>query len=147
MQQYDIGLTAHDSKKEELVHLIRNYREALTECSLVATRNTGRMIQHSTGLSVAQMHSGLLGGYQQLGALIANEKVHMVIFMQDPFTVHPGEKDIEALTRICNIYNVQFATNMSTAEAVLHHFFEKKSANSTIFDLSDLSCSIAGIHS
>ena len=146
MQQFDIGFTAHDPKKEELVHLVRTYREALEECSLVATRNTGRMIQHSTGLSVVQMHSGLLGGYQQLGTLIANEKVKIVIFLQDPIIVHPDEQDIMALHRMCNVYNIPFATNKSTAEAVLQLFFERRSAFFSDKRLPVLKCGLVEVH-
>jgi methylglyoxal synthase len=146
MQQFDIGLTAHDSKKEELVHLVRTYREALEGCSLAATKNTGRMIQHSTGLSVVQMHSGLLGGYQQLGTLIVNEKVKTVIFLQDPLIVHPDEQDIMALNRVCNAYNIPFATNKATAEAVLHLFFERRAAFLTDKRLPVLNCDLIGVH-
>lgn len=146
MQQFDIGLIAHDSKKEELVQLVRTYRETLEGCSLVATRNTGRMIQHSTGLSVIQMHSGLLGGYQQLGTLIVNEKVKIVIFLQDPFVAHADEQDIMALHRICNVYDIPFATNKSTAEAVLHLFFERRSALFMDKRLPVLNCDLVGVH-
>ena len=140
MQQFDIAFTSHDSKKEELVRLIRTYKEIMGEYSLVATRNTGRMIQHATGLSVAQMHSGLLGGYQQLGALVASGNVKAVIFLEDPFIVHPAFDDITALKRICTIYNVPFASNMAAAEAILHLFFEKAPAHRITCKLPELFC-------
>jgi methylglyoxal synthase len=60
MQQFDIAFTAHDSRKEELVHLVRTYKEIMRDYSLVATRNTGRMIEHATGLQIARVHTGLL---------------------------------------------------------------------------------------
>lgn len=128
MHQFDIAFTAHDSKKEELVHLVRTYKETMRDYSLVATRNTGRMIEHATGLSVAQMHAGLLGGYQQIGALVAGGNVKVIIFLQDPVIVHPATCDMVALNRICNIHNVPLATNLAAAEAVLHFFFEKRPA-------------------
>jgi methylglyoxal synthase len=144
MEQFDIAFTSHDSKKEELVRLIRTYREIMGEYSLVATRNTGRMIQHATGLSIAQMHSGALGGYQQLGALVASGNVKAVIFLEDPFTVHPALDDIAALKRICNIHNIPFASNTATAKAVLHLFFENVPKHNIDPELPELVCSLTG---
>jgi methylglyoxal synthase len=126
MQQFDIAFTAHDSRKEELVHLVRTYKEIMRDYSLVATRNTGRMIEHATGLQIARVHTGLLGGYQQIGALVAIGNVKVIIFLQDPFIIHPAASDIIALNRICNVHNIPMATNTTASEAVLHFFFEKK---------------------
>jgi methylglyoxal synthase len=147
MEKFDIGFTADDSKKEELVNLVRTYREAMEKYSLVATRNTGRMIQHATGLQVAQMHSGLLGGHQQLCTLVTNGNIKVVISLQDPLIVHPEHHDIAALNRICNIYNIQLATNMSTAEAVLHHFFDKKHKHTSRHQIPEYACDLIGVHS
>ena len=147
MAEFDIGFTAHDSKKEDLLRLVRTYREAMGKYSLVATRNTGRMIQHATGLTVAQMNSGLMGGYLQFGALVANGDIKIIISLQDPFIVHPEFNDIIALNRICNIYNIQLATNWSTAEAVLHHFFDKKNKHNSGRQIPEYACDLIGIHS
>ena len=144
MQQFDIAFTSHDSKKEELVQLVRTYREVVEKYSLVATRNTGRMIQHGTGLPVAQMHSGELGGYQQLGALVAGGNVKAVIFLEDPFIVHPALDDIAALKRICTIRNIPLASNAASAEAILHLFFESIPAHNVDHALPELACSTTG---
>jgi methylglyoxal synthase len=143
MQQFDIAFSSHDSKKEELVRLIKTYKEIMGEYSLVATRNTGRMIQHSTGLSIAQMHSGTLGGYQQLGALVASGNVKAIIFLEDPFIVHPALDDIAALKRICNIHNIPFASNAATAESVLHLFFESIPAHTIDREVPELTLSFS----
>jgi methylglyoxal synthase len=144
MQQFDIAFTSHDSKKEELVRLIKTHKEIIEEYSLVATRNTGRMIQHATGLSVAQMHSGTLGGYQQLSALVASDNVKAVIFLEDPLIVHPALDDIAALKRICNIRNIPFASNTASAESVLYFFFKSISAHTIDCELAGIACSFSG---
>ena len=143
MQQYDIAFTSHDSKKEDLVRLIRTYKEKLLEYSLIATRNTGRMIQHGTGLSVVQMHSGTLGGYQQLSALVTSGNIKAVIFLEDPFIVHPALDDIAAFKRICNIRNIPFASNAASAEAVLHLFFKSISTHTIDHELPGLTHSLS----
>ena len=144
MQQFDLAFTSHDSKKEELVQLVRTHKEAMEKYCLVATRNTGRMIQHGTGLSVAQMHSGTLGGYQQLSSLVASGNVKAVIFLEDPLIVHPALDDIAALKRICNIRNIPFASNVASAEAVLHFFFKSIPAHTIDCKLPELTRSLSG---
>ena len=125
MQQFDIAFSAHDSRKEELVHLVRTYKEIMINYSLVATRNTGRMIEHATGLRIARVHNGTLGGYQQMGSMVACGNIKVIILLQDPFIIHPAASDIVALNRICNIHNIPLATNIASSEAILHFFIEK----------------------
>jgi methylglyoxal synthase len=74
------------------------------------------------------LQSGPLGGDQQIGALIANEEVNAVIFLRDPLTAHPHEPDVSALLRVCDVHNVPLATNLATAEAVLHLMAEHSEA-------------------
>ena len=82
------------------------------------------MIQQATGLPVTLMQSGPLGGDQQIGAMVASNSVKAVIFLRDPLTAQPHEPDITALLRVCDVHNVPLATNLATAEAVLHLLFE-----------------------
>jgi methylglyoxal synthase len=115
-----LALVAHDAKKDDMVDLIKAHKEELAEVGLVATRGTGQLIQERTGLPITLWQSGPLGGDQQIGALIANEEVNAVIFLRDALTANPHEPDVSALLRVCDVHNVPLATNLATAEAVLH---------------------------
>jgi methylglyoxal synthase len=119
-----LALIAHDNKKEEMLSLVADHRDNLSELSLVATRSTGLLIQERTGLQVTLMQSGPMGGDQQIGSLVASGVVKAVIFLRDPLTVQPHEPDVSALLRLCDVHNVPLATNLTTAEAVLHLIFE-----------------------
>ncbi|MDP2931699.1 MAG: methylglyoxal synthase [Chloroflexota bacterium] len=123
-----LALVAHDSKKDDMVQLVKVHKEELAEVDLVATRSTGQLIQERTGLPVTLLQSGSLGGDQQIGALVANGDVTAVIFLRDPLTAHPHEPDVSALLRVCDVHNVPLATNLATAEAVLHLIAEHPEA-------------------
>lgn len=122
-----MALIAHDSKKEEIVALVKTHREELARLDLVATRSTGTLIQARTGLSLTLMESGPHGGDQQIGALVAKGDVKAVIFLRDPLTAQAHEPDISALLRICDVHNVPLATNLATAEAVLSCIAQQRS--------------------
>lgn len=123
-----LALVAHDSKKDALVQLVKSHKGELAEVDLLATRGTGQLTQERTGLPVRLLQSGPLGGDQQIGALIASGGVNAVIFLRDPLTAHPQEPDVSALLRICDVHNVPLATNLATAEAVLHLMAEHPQA-------------------
>ena len=123
-----LALVAHDAKKEDMAQLVKAHKEELAELDLIATQNTGRLIQGRTGLSVMLLQSGPLGGDQQIGALITNGKIDAVVFLRDPLTAHPHEPDVSAFLRVCDVHNVPLATNIATAEAVLHLVFEHPEA-------------------
>jgi methylglyoxal synthase len=123
-----LALVAHDAKKDDMVDLMRVHRDELAEVDLVATRDTGQLIQKRIGLPVTLLQSGALGGDQQIGALIASEEVDAVIFLRDPFMADPRETDVSALLRVCDVHNVPLATNLATAEAVLHLMTEHPEA-------------------
>jgi methylglyoxal synthase len=116
-----LALIAHDAKKDDLVQLVKIYKEELAKIDLFATRGTGNLIQKRIGLRVTLLQSGPNGGDQQIGALIASEQLDAVIFLRDALTAHPHEPDVSALLRVCDVHNVSLATNLATAEAVLHH--------------------------
>ena len=128
MKRLALALIAHDSKKEDMTCLAKAHQRELAELELVATRNTGQVIQSRVGLPVTLMKSGPHGGDQQIGALVANGKVGAVIFLRDPLMAQPHEPDISALLRVCDVHNVPLATNLATAEAVLHLLFEHPEA-------------------
>ena len=128
MKRLSLALVAHDTKKEDMVRLVKAHKEELSGLELTATRSTGRLIQERTGLKVRLLESGSMGGDQQVGALVANEAVKAVIFLRDPLTAHPHEPDVSALLRVCDVHNVPLATNLTTAEAVLRLIFEHPEA-------------------
>ena len=114
-----IALIAHDRKKDDLIQFVTAYQPILSEHTLYATGTTGRRIMEETDLEVIRFRSGPLGGDQQIGAMIAQDEMDMIIFFRDPLTAQPHEPDVSALMRLCDVYNVPLATNMGTAEVLL----------------------------
>ena len=80
-------------KKEEMLEFVGNHLDVLKQFHLVATRTTGTLINEKYNLNVETMMSGPLGGDQQIGAMVATEKVDYVIFMRDPLNAQPHEPD------------------------------------------------------
>ena len=128
MKKFTLALIAHDAKKEDMVQLVKAHKEELAKADLVATRSTGQLVMGRTRLPVTLMQSGPLGGDQQIGAMVADEQIDAVIFLRDPLTAHPHEPDVSALLRICDAHGIPLATNIATAEAVLHLLAEHPEA-------------------
>lgn len=114
-----IALIAHDNKKPEIVKLAKEYLNKLSQHELFATGTTGKLISSETGLQITKLMSGPLGGDQQIGALVAEEKLDLVIFLRDPLTAQPHEPDVSALLRICDVHSTPLATNLSSARIML----------------------------
>ncbi len=114
-----IGLVAHDDKKDELVAWALRNRDALARHELYGTGTTGGRINEGAGLNVTRLLSGPLGGDAQLGAMIAEGRLDVLIFFQDPLTAMPHDVDIKSLTRLATLYDILFAPNHKTADAVL----------------------------
>ena len=115
-----IALIAHDKKKESMIILAKKYADVLKEHELYATGTTGRLISLSTGLNITCMKSGPLGGDQQIGSLIAEDLLDIVIFLRDPLTAQPHEPDVNALLRLCDVTKTIVATNINTAIIILN---------------------------
>ncbi|MDT2011888.1 methylglyoxal synthase [Carnobacterium divergens] len=115
----NIALIAHDRKKKLMIELTTAYREILKEHTLYATGTTGLRIIEETGLAVHRFKSGPLGGDQQIGALISEDKIDMVIFLRDPLAAQPHEPDVTALIRLSDVYEISLATNIGTGEILL----------------------------
>lgn len=115
----NIALIAHDKKKDNLIRFVIAYKETFQKHSLYATGTTGKRISEETGLDIHRFKSGPLGGDQEIGAYIANDKMDVVIFFRDPLTAQPHEPDVSALIRLCDVYSVPLATNMGTAEVLV----------------------------
>jgi methylglyoxal synthase len=114
-----IGLVAHDDKKDDLVAWAQVNRDRLAPHELWGTGTTGARVTEGTGLKVTLLKSGPLGGDAQLGAMIAEGRLDALIFFQDQLTAMPHDVDIKSLSRLATLYNILFAPNHSTADAVL----------------------------
>ena len=119
-KQKNIALIAHDNKKRELIDWCEANKEILKKHFLCGTGTTARMITEYTGLPVKGYNSGPLGGDQQIGARIAYNEIDLVLFFRDPLTAQPHEPDVSALLRLCDVHNIPVATNIATAEMLIH---------------------------
>ncbi|MDI6601907.1 MAG: methylglyoxal synthase [Thermoanaerobacteraceae bacterium] len=115
----NIALVAHDAQKEQMVNFALAYKDILSNHTLYATGATGELVEKATGLKVNKFQPGPLGGDQQIGAMIAQDEMDMVIFLRDPLTAQPHEPDITALLRICDVHNIPLATNTASAEVLI----------------------------
>ncbi|GAE25052.1 methylglyoxal synthase [Halalkalibacter wakoensis JCM 9140] len=114
-----IALIAHDKKKEEMVQFATAYEHILAKHELFGTGTTGTRIMEATELTVTRFKSGPLGGDQQIGALVAENKFDLILFFRDPLTAQPHEPDVTALIRLCDVRKVPLATNIGTAEVLI----------------------------
>ena len=114
----NIALVAHDEMKNTMVGFCIAYEEILKKYGIYATGTTGKRIMDETSLTINRLASGPLGGDQQIGSLIVQQEIDLVIFLRDPLTSQPHEPDINALLRLCDVYEIPLATNVSTAQLV-----------------------------
>ena len=120
MTNLNVALIAHDKKKDTMIGFCMAYEKILSKYGLYATGTTGQRIMENTDLYVTRLASGPLGGDQMIGAMIAEKKIDLVIFLRDPLTAQPHEPDIQALIRLCDVYCVPIATNLSSAEIFIN---------------------------
>ena len=114
-----VALIAHDKKKNDMIELAKKFKDILKQHTLYATGTTGTLVMGETGIAINRMKSGPLGGDQQIGAMIANNELDLVIFLRDPLTAQPHEPDVSALLRLCDVQSIPLATNVSSAEVML----------------------------
>ncbi len=114
-----IALIAHDKKKQDMIDLSIRYKDVLAKHELCATGTTGTLVMGETGLKITRMKSGPLGGDQQIGSMIADNALDLVIFLRDPLTAQPHEPDVSALLRLCDVQNIPLATNVKSANIIL----------------------------
>jgi methylglyoxal synthase len=114
-----IALIAHDAKKSDIIEWVRFNREALMNEELFATRSTGEEIISRVGLSVSLLKHGPEGGDAQVGAMIAEGKVDLLIFFWDPLSTHPHDVDVKALLRLAVLHDVPTACNHRTADFLI----------------------------
>lgn len=143
-----IGLVAHDNRKKDLVEWVEWNWEELKKHKLVCTGTTGRLVEEALSqkmeecdkkkdkLDIVLLKSGPLGGDQQLGAMIAEGKIDMLIFLWDPMQPQPHDVDVKALLRISVLYNVPNANNRSTADFMISSDLMQEEYNPIIKDYS-----------
>lgn len=131
MKRKTIALVAHDNRKEDLVEWVGwNYEVVLTH-DLVCTGTTGKVVEEELTrklkeedneelqINITKLKSGPLGGDQQLGALIVDNKIDCIIFFWDPMQPHPHDVDVKALLRISVLYNIPMACNRASADFII----------------------------
>lgn len=116
----NIALIAHDTKKELMVQFCIAYCGVLSKHNLCATSTTGKMVAEATGLNVQRYLSGSQGGDQQIAARISCNEIDLLLFFRDPISLKPHEPNDMNLLRLCDVHNIPVATNIATAEALIH---------------------------
>lgn len=116
----NIALIANDTKKELMVQFCIAYCGVLSKHNLCATGTTGKMVAEATGLNVQRYLSGSQGGDQQIAARISCNEIDLLLFFRDPISVKPHEPNDMNLLRLCDVHNIPVATNIATAEALIH---------------------------
>ncbi|MBI5408731.1 MAG: methylglyoxal synthase [Nitrospirae bacterium] len=121
----NIALVAHDNRKKDLMEWVEWNYTSLIEHKLICTGTTGVMVEQTLkkklvnekyDIHITKLKSGPLGGDQQLGAMIAEGKVDVIIFLWDPMEPQPHDVDVKALLRIAVLYNIPTACNRATAD-------------------------------
>jgi methylglyoxal synthase len=128
----NIALVAHDNRKQDLCEWVEWNYFILIQHNLFCTGTTGKMVENAILGKLRQINpdienlsnctrlkSGPLGGDQQLGALIAEEQINLLIFFWDPLTAQPHDTDVKALLRIAVLYNIPTACNRATADFMI----------------------------
>ena len=115
-----IALIAHDSKKELMVQFCTAYCRILSQHKLVATGTTGKLIAEATGLQVQRFLAGVQGGDQQIASRIACNEIDLLLFFRDPINAKPSEPNEMTLLRLCDTRAIPVATNIATAEVLIH---------------------------
>lgn len=116
----NIALIAHDSKKELMVQFCIAYCGILSRYSICATGTTGKLVSESTGLHIQRFLSGSQGGDQQLASSISCNEIDLLLFFRDPLNAKSHEPNDINILRLCDVHNIPVATNIATAEALIH---------------------------
>ncbi len=115
-----IALIAHDAKKELMVQFCIAYCGVLSRHHLVATGTTAKIVSEATGLEITGFLAGSQGGSQQIASRIGCDEIDLLLIFRDPLNRKPNEPDEQALLRLCDVHNIPVATNIATAEVLIH---------------------------
>jgi len=115
-----IALIANDAKKELMVQFCIAYCGILNKYDLVATDTTAKIVADATGLEITKFLGGAQGGTQQIASHIGCDEIDLLLLFRDPINSHPNEPDYQELIRLCDVHNIPFATNIATAEMLIH---------------------------
>ena len=116
----NIALIAHDAKKELMTQFCIAYCGILSKHNLCATGITGKLVSEATGLNVVRFLSGSQGGDQQIAARIGYNEIDLLLLFRDPLNKKSTEPNEDNLLRLCDVHNIPVATNIATAEALIH---------------------------
>ena len=116
----NIALIAYNSKKELMIQFCTAYCNIFKKHTLLATATTGRLISEATGLRIHCFLPGSHGGMEQIMARIACDEVDLLLFFRDPLRAGPDEPSSIDILRLCDVHTVPVATNIATAEALVH---------------------------
>jgi methylglyoxal synthase len=132
-----IALVAHDMMKMDMVEWVRWNKDIIMRHRIVCTGTTGKLIRDTLipekdtlpqkDFEIIRLKSGPLGGDQQLGAMIAERKIDILIFFWDPMQPQPHDVDVKALLRIAVLYNIPTASNRATADFLISSPFFNQS--------------------
>ncbi len=115
----NIALIADDAKKELMVQFCIAYCGILSRHTLLATGTTGKTVAEATGLNIIRFLGGSQGGSQQIAARIGCDEIDLVLYFRDPLNPK-GENDDQVMLRLCDVHNIPVATNIATAEMLIH---------------------------
>ncbi len=115
-----VALMAHDAKKELMVQFCIAYCGILSRHQVCATGSTGKVVSEATGLKIERFLSGSQGGAEQIAACIGCNEIDLVLLFRDPLTVKDHEPSEKNILRLCDVHNIPVATNIATAEMLIH---------------------------
>lgn len=132
-----IALVAHDHRKADLLDWASANKHILAEHHLYATGTTGKMIEEALNLPITKFLSGPLGGDQQIGSLIAEGQLDMIVFYWDPMNAQPHDTDVKALLRLSVTWNILLACDRTTADFIITSPFMSTEYNRIMPDYTD----------